>query len=152
MRYVDPRVALGLLYFTELPAHLRHAWFTPVLQPQAIHPHYSLIDADLMAWARGQGCAVNTWTVNEPAEARRLAAVGVDVIISDVVMPGMDGPTVVREARKTRPDLRILFMSGYAEEQLRREIDIDAMYFLPKPFSVQQISDKVAGVLRAKGR
>src|SRR6185503_19129136 len=43
----------------------------------------------------------------------------IDLLISDVVMPGMDGPTMVEEARKDRPDLKILFMSGYAEEQLR---------------------------------
>jgi len=47
------------------------------------------------------------------------------------------------------PDMPVLFMSGYAEEQLRKEIDIANMHFLPKPFSVQQISDKVAEVLGA---
>ncbi len=53
----------------------------------------------------------------------------VDLLISDVVMPIMDGPTMVREARKTRPELPILFMSGYAEEQLRKSIDIDNVAF-----------------------
>ncbi|AKM09649.1 hybrid sensor histidine kinase/response regulator [Croceicoccus naphthovorans] len=72
-----------------------------------------------------------------------------DLIISDVVMPTMDGPAMAREIRKIKPDLPILFMSGYAEEQLRREIDIASMYFLPKPFSVAQIGEKVAGVLGA---
>ena len=43
----------------------------------------------------------------------------------------------------------VLFMSGYAEEQLRKDIDIPRMHFLSKPFSVQQISDKVADVMRA---
>jgi two-component system cell cycle sensor histidine kinase/response regulator CckA len=43
----------------------------------------------------------------------------------------------------------VLFMSGYAEEQLRREIDMADVHFLPKPFSVQQISDKVGAVLAA---
>ena len=62
----------------------------------------------------------------------------IDLLISDVVMPGMDGPTVVREARKSRPDLKILFMSGYAEEQLRNSIDIENVNFLPKPFSVDR--------------
>ena len=50
----------------------------------------------------------------------------------------MDGPTMVREARKIQPDLPILFMSGYAEEQLRKSIDIANVAFLPKPFSVQR--------------
>ena len=70
-----------------------------------------------------------------------------DLILSDVVMPVMDGPTMARAVRRVRPEVPILFMSGYAEEQLRDEIDIDAMHFIPKPFSVQQISEKVAEVL-----
>ena len=65
----------------------------------------------------------------------------IDLLISDVVMPGMDGPTVVREARKSRPDLKILFMSGYAEEQLRKSIDIENVNFLPKPFSVIELAE-----------
>ena len=43
-----------------------------------------LVDDALVAWARNQGCAVNTWTVNDPSEARRLAELGVDVVITDV--------------------------------------------------------------------
>jgi two-component system cell cycle sensor histidine kinase/response regulator CckA len=65
----------------------------------------------------------------------------IDLLISDVVMPGMDGPTMVREARKSRPELKILFMSGYAEEQLRKSIDIENVNFLPKPFSVTELAE-----------
>jgi two-component system cell cycle sensor histidine kinase/response regulator CckA len=65
----------------------------------------------------------------------------IDLLISDVVMPGMDGPTMVREARKSWPDLKILFMSGYAEEQLRKSIDIENVNFLPKPFSVTELAE-----------
>ncbi|MEO5773176.1 MAG: response regulator [Sphingomicrobium sp.] len=72
------------------------------------------------------------------------------LLISDVVMPVMDGPTMVREARKTRPNLKILFMSGYAEEQLRNSIDIDDVAFLPKPFSVQELAEAARRVLAAK--
>ena len=72
------------------------------------------------------------------------------LLISDVVMPLMDGPTMVREARKTYPDLPILFMSGYAEEQLRKSIDIANVAFLPKPFSVQELAEAVRRVLAAK--
>ncbi|MCL6251777.1 response regulator [Altererythrobacter sp. KTW20L] len=75
-----------------------------------------------------------------------------DLVVSDVVMPAMDGPAMAREIRKLQPRLPILFMSGYAEEQLRNQIDIEAMHFMAKPFSVQQIADKVASVLAGKAR
>jgi two-component system, cell cycle sensor histidine kinase and response regulator CckA len=71
-----------------------------------------------------------------------------DVVVSDVVMPGMDGPAMVREIRSRLPDMPVLFMSGYAEEQLRKDIDIPHMHFLAKPFSVAAIGDKVGTVLR----
>ena len=64
-----------------------------------------------------------------------------DLLISDVVMPTMDGPTMVRHVRDRYPDLPIVFMSGYAEEQLRKSIDLDNVAFLPKPFSVQQLAE-----------
>ena len=72
-----------------------------------------------------------------------------DLVVSDVVMPVMDGPAMARAIRKVRPDLPFLFMSGYAEEQLRDQIDIDNMHFIAKPFSVAQISHKVGEVLAA---
>ncbi|MBV9881784.1 MAG: response regulator [Sphingomonadaceae bacterium] len=74
----------------------------------------------------------------------------VDLMISDVVMPTMDGPTTVRAARKLHPDLPILFISGYAEEQLRKSIDIANVSFLAKPFSVQQLAETVRDVLQEK--
>ncbi|ODP38303.1 response regulator [Sphingomonas turrisvirgatae] len=73
-----------------------------------------------------------------------------DLLISDVVMPSMDGPTMVKHVRKLYPDLPILFMSGYAEEQLRKSIDIDNVAFLPKPFSVQQLAEAARAILTAK--
>ena len=76
------------------------------------------------------------------AEGRRY-----DLMVSDVMMPVMDGPTMVGHARKRFPDLPILFMSGYAEEQLRRSIDLDNVAFLPKPFSVQQLAEAARDAL-----
>jgi two-component system cell cycle sensor histidine kinase/response regulator CckA len=75
-----------------------------------------------------------------------------DLVVSDVVMPSMDGPAMAREIRELVPGMPVLFMSGYAEEQLRREIDLEGMYFIPKPFSVAQIAAKVGEVLRAGRR
>jgi two-component system cell cycle sensor histidine kinase/response regulator CckA len=82
-------------------------------------------------------------TADNGEEALEILGQGdpIDLLISDVVMPGMDGPTVVREARKSRPELKILFMSGYAEEQLRKSIDIENVNFLPKPFSVTELAE-----------
>ncbi|MBA3941879.1 MAG: hybrid sensor histidine kinase/response regulator [Sphingopyxis sp.] len=71
----------------------------------------------------------------------------VDLILSDVVMPTMDGPAMVRAMRARRPDLPVLFMSGYAEEQLRQSINIDDVAFLPKPFSVAQLTEAVSAAL-----
>jgi two-component system cell cycle sensor histidine kinase/response regulator CckA len=70
-----------------------------------------------------------------------------DMIVSDVVMPNMDGPTMAKQARAQYPDLPVLFMSGYAEEQLRKSIDLDNVAFLPKPFSVAQIAEAVGEIL-----
>ena len=70
-----------------------------------------------------------------------------DIVVSDVVMPGMDGPAMVRAIRAKMPNMPVLFMSGYAEEQLRRDIDIADMHFIAKPFSVASIGDKVGAVL-----
>jgi two-component system cell cycle sensor histidine kinase/response regulator CckA len=91
-------------------------------------------------------------TANNGEEALEIVSRGepIDLLISDVVMPVMDGPTMVREARKTRPDLPILFMSGYAEEQLRKSIDIDNVAFLPKPFSVQELSEAARKALATR--
>ncbi|MEP2102070.1 MAG: response regulator [Parasphingorhabdus sp.] len=70
-----------------------------------------------------------------------------DMVVSDVVMPNMDGPAMAKEVRAQYPDMPILFMSGYAEEQLRKSIDLDNVAFLPKPFSVAQIAEAVGEIL-----
>ena len=74
----------------------------------------------------------------------------IDLLVSDVVMPGMDGPTMVAEARKDQPDLKVLFMSGYAEEQLRKSLNVDNASFLPKPFSVQELAEAAKRALAPK--
>src|SRR3546814_10174605 len=71
-------------------------------------------------------------------------------MISDVLMQTMDGPTTVRHARKTHPNLPILFISGYAEEQLRNSIDLERVSFLAKPFSVQKLAEAARDTLLAK--
>ncbi|SOB95331.1 hybrid sensor histidine kinase/response regulator [Thalassospira xiamenensis] len=72
----------------------------------------------------------------------------IDLVISDVVMPGIDGPTLIRMLREKRPDLRVIFISGYAEDTYRDELDEEnGVHFLPKPFSLKDLATKVKEVL-----
>jgi two-component system, cell cycle sensor histidine kinase and response regulator CckA len=72
----------------------------------------------------------------------------IDLLISDVVMPGMEGPELVNEMRKRMPELRVIFISGYAEESFRNAPDRpEDCLFLPKPFSLKQLTSKVKEVL-----
>lgn len=71
----------------------------------------------------------------------------VDVLVSDVVMPGMDGPTFASKARELRPDLRVIFISGYAEDSFRRNLTDLEFEFLPKPFSLNELTAKVKMVI-----
>uniref|UniRef100_UPI003593D848 response regulator n=1 Tax=Blastomonas sp. TaxID=1909299 RepID=UPI003593D848 len=94
-----------------------------------------------------QGFVVVTASDGEEG-LERLASDGpFDLVVSDVVMPNLDGPGMANEIRKRMPDLPILFMSGYAEETLRQSIAIDQVHFLAKPFSVAQIVEAVQGAL-----
>ncbi len=76
----------------------------------------------------------------------------IDLIISDVVMPRVDGPTMVKEVRSRRADLPVIFISGYAEDAFRRRIDAgEEVNFLLKPFTLKQLAAKVKEVLEPHG-
>ncbi|MBC3205282.1 MULTISPECIES: response regulator [unclassified Pseudomonas] len=69
----------------------------------------------------------------------------IDLMMTDVGLPGMDGRELATEARKSRPELPVLFASGYAES-----IDVPKdMYMIGKPFSIDQLRDKVNGILKS---
>ncbi len=68
----------------------------------------------------------------------------VDVFVTDVVMPGMDGPSWVREALRDRPETRVVFVSGYAEDALSDDQSrIPNSVFLAKPFSLKALTETV---------
>ena len=74
----------------------------------------------------------------------------IDVVVSDVVMPEMDGPTLLRELRKDHPDLKFIFVSGYAEDAFAKNLPDDATFgFLPKPFSLKQLATAVKEVVES---
>lgn len=81
---IAPHIPAGLLYDQGLSLPLRRAWLAFLAPHEARHPHYKMVDARYMAWARRRGYRVNTWTVDDPAEMRRLVGLGVNGIITNV--------------------------------------------------------------------
>jgi two-component system, cell cycle sensor histidine kinase and response regulator CckA len=75
----------------------------------------------------------------------------VDLVVSDVVMPEMDGPTLLRELRRRNPGLKIIFVSGYAEDAFQKHLPADGeqFMFLPKPFTLKQLVNAVKETLAA---
>ena len=73
---------------------------------------------------------------------------GIDLLITDVVMPQMDGPTLARHVRQKRADMKVIFISGYAEDRLGDIDGVEVAHFLPKPFSLKQLASKVKEVMR----
>lgn len=83
VKKMNPRLRRGLLYDRSQPIYLRRAWLRFYASAQALHPEHAMIDERYMKWARGKKYAVNTWTVDDPDEARRLASLGVHAIITN---------------------------------------------------------------------
>jgi two-component system cell cycle sensor histidine kinase/response regulator CckA len=158
--FADSEVGKGTSFVIYLPVHHAAAEPEPAA-PVRIEPvgdtwgtgTILLVEDEAMVRAVAeraltrQGYQVLTATNGEEALELLEEGAEIDLLISDVVMPTMDGPTLVRAARAKYPDLKILFMSGYAEEQLRKSIDIDRVSFLPKPFSVQQLGQAARDAL-----
>ena len=75
---------------------------------------------------------------------------GFELILSDVVMPEMDGPTLLRELRKRGIKTRVIFVSGYAEDAFEKNLEGQTDFaFLPKPFSLKQLVEKVKEVMES---
>jgi len=78
----------------------------------------------------------------------RNAAEKIDLLITDVVMPRLDGPGLVREVREIRSDMKVIFISGYAEDAFRQRLDSESdIELLSKPFSLRQLATKVKEVI-----
>jgi two-component system cell cycle sensor histidine kinase/response regulator CckA len=64
----------------------------------------------------------------------------VDLVVSDVVMPEMDGPTLLKELRRRDPNVKFIFVSGYAEDAFAKSLpEGPTPDFLPKPFTLKQL-------------
>jgi glycerophosphoryl diester phosphodiesterase len=94
---IAPHIRAGLLYAPDLPLPLSRAWLAPLFPHEARHPEHTMVDAHTVAWAHRRDYRVNTWTVDDPDEMRRLIALGVDGIITNV-------PDVLRKTLETTQD------------------------------------------------
>lgn len=83
VRRAHPHIPLALLYGASLPGAELERWVQDLQPLAALHPEHRLVNATHLAWAREHNCRVNTWTVDEPGEMRRLLALGVEGLITN---------------------------------------------------------------------
>ena len=159
--FVESATGRGTRFDIYLPAalgvperELAIAPAAPVLEGWG-HGTILLVEDDAMVRAvaaralKRSGYEVLTASCGEDALGIFAERADINLLISDVIMPGMDGPTLVNRARVAHPGLRALFISGYAEEQVRARVDDPETPLLRKPFSVQELSAAVRARLAA---
>ncbi len=159
--FADSEIGTGTsftLYFpAQDPEQVVAAQAAPLPEASAIHEGGVVLlvedEAPVRAFA-SRALRMRGYTVIEAANAEEaLETLGdetleVDVFVTDVIMPGMDGPTWVAEALKRRPGTRVIFVSGYAEESFADDqARIPDSVFLPKPFSLTQLTETVQAQL-----
>jgi glycerophosphoryl diester phosphodiesterase len=83
VRRLNRQLPIGLLYSPDQARHLRDRWLQPLVQPNALHPRWDMLDQEAIAAAHRQGLMVNPWTCSEPEAMLRLIRWGVDAIITD---------------------------------------------------------------------
>jgi two-component system cell cycle sensor histidine kinase/response regulator CckA len=113
-------------------------------------------DEEGLRQLNARGLASRGYTVLEAANGVEAIEVlerhqgSIDLVVSDVVMPEMDGPTLLRELRSRIPGLKIIFVSGYAEDAFQKHLPADGQFaFLAKPFTLKQLVNEVKETLAA---
>jgi two-component system, cell cycle sensor histidine kinase and response regulator CckA len=107
-------------------------------------------DEDSLRALNAKGLVSRGYTVLEAGngveaiEMLEKAGGKVDLVVSDVVMPEMDGPTLLRELRQRKPDMKVIFVSGYAEDAFEKHLpEGSPPDFLAKPFTLKQLVQKI---------
>ena len=159
--YVDSVPGEGTTFRIYLPRHLPSAEEVEELPPEPVAPqpvadltgHGVILlveDEDPVRAVNARALTARGYTVLEAASGVEALLIidertdPVDLVVSDVVMPEMDGPTLLGELRKRHPELKVIFVSGYAEEAFRKNLpEGEDFKFLPKPFSLKQLVETV---------
>ncbi len=157
--FCDSTVGRGTTFTILLPRHVATEADEPVkkvAKPVADSTGHGTIllveDEEAVRAFGARALAARGYTVLEAAsglEALEIAEEnpgGIDLIVSDVVMPEMDGPTMFGELRKRGIKARVIFVSGYAEDAFAKNLpEGEDFGFLPKPFSLKQLIEAVKG-------
>jgi two-component system cell cycle sensor histidine kinase/response regulator CckA len=162
--YVDSKPGKGTTFRILLPRHMQARQeqveeAKPVPGPSDLTGSARILlveDEEAVRAFAGRALTARGYTVVEAASGAEALDLlkgmtePLDLVISDVVMPGMDGPTLLRELRRRQPGLKIIFVSGYAEDAFQRHLPIDEDFqFLPKPFSLKELATAVKATLES---
>ena len=161
--YCTSKAGEGTTFLIFLPRHVETAQPEPEAKAEAPAAVTDLTgsatillveDEEAVRAFASRALASRGYTVHEASTGTEALLVmeetggSVDLVVSDVVMPEMDGPSLLRELRKQRPDLKIIFVSGYAEDAFARNLpEGEHFHFLPKPFSLKQLATAVKEAL-----
>jgi two-component system, cell cycle sensor histidine kinase and response regulator CckA len=160
---VDSEVGKGTSFHIYLPRH-RGEMAAPANESERVAPRditgqdtiLLVEDEEAVRSFAARALKLRGYNVMEAAggeealEIVKNATSTIHLLITDVVMPNMDGPTLVRAVKRLRPEMAVIFMSGYAEEAFRRNDEkAEEIHFLPKPFGLKQLAAKVKDVLSA---
>ncbi len=166
--FVDSTLGVGTVFTLYFPA--AHAAAAPVQVAKAAPARPAAVEegpqgvvllvedeAPVRAFA-SRALRLHGYTVIEAEDAEAALEIAddreieIDIFVTDVIMPGMDGPTWVRRALTDRPGTPVIFVSGYAEDALDGASEtIPGSMFLPKPFSLSALSKTVGDALHARG-
>ena len=164
--FVDSEVGVGTKFSLYLPQHQRkegEAEPPPLLDPLDVAAPRDLTgvgtillveDEDPVRLFSARALRNKGYTVLEAKSGEaalqiiQAGAEPIHLIVTDVVMPRMDGPTLIKTVRETHPDMKVVFISGYTEDTFRKRIGDDAdIHFLAKPFSLKQLAFKVKEIM-----
>ena len=157
--FVDSEVGHGTTFRIFLPRHMQEASEAVVAKAEVAKPAADLTghgvvllveDEEAVRAFGARALASRGYTVLEASsgvDALRVVEEAdgkIDLIVSDVVMPEMDGPTMFGELRKRGIKAKVIFVSGYAEEAFSKNLpEGEDFGFLPKPFSLKQLIETV---------
>jgi len=158
---VDSEKGIGTTFIIYLPridqpvdTHIEHKLVRPVFTPSPLPSNILLVDDEdgvrlvVARLLKAKGFTVTECANAEQALEELIKKQDYTLLITDMIMPGMDGETLIKKAREAYPKLKALLMSGYSEDMARHSsLENKDLFFIAKPFELNQLLEKVNEVL-----